>query len=63
MDGRFNHKAILLAGGYNKAHPLSITSSSVVTRESVRLPFLIDVLKDLDIFSCDVGNAYLNAMC
>jgi Reverse transcriptase (RNA-dependent DNA polymerase) len=43
--------------------PPSITYSSVVSRDSVRLTFLIAVLNDVDILSCDIGNAYLNAPC
>ena len=40
-----------------------ITYSSVVSRDSVRLAFLIEALNDLDIMSCDIGNTYLNAPC
>jgi hypothetical protein len=43
--------------------PASITYSSVVSRDSVQLAFLIAALNDLDILSCDIGNAYLNAPC
>jgi len=43
--------------------PSSITYSSVVSRESVKIAFLIAALNDLDIMSCDIGNAYLNAPC
>jgi Reverse transcriptase (RNA-dependent DNA polymerase) len=35
----------------------------VVSRDSVRLAFLIAALNDLDILYCDIGNAYLNAPC
>ena len=40
--------------------PNSLTYSSVVSRESVKLAFLIAALNGLDIMSCDIGNAYLN---
>ena len=43
--------------------PSSITYSSVVSRDSVRLAFLIAELNGLDIMTCDIGNAYLNAPC
>jgi hypothetical protein len=36
---------------------------SVVSRDSVRLAFLIAALNDLEIIACDVGNAYRNAPC
>jgi hypothetical protein len=39
------------------------TYSSVVSRDSVRLAFLIAALNGLDLQACDVGNAYLNAPC
>ena len=35
--------------------------SSVVSRESVCVGFLLAALTNLDIFVCDIGNAYLNA--
>ena len=63
MDGKFTCKARLVAGGHKAAPPSSITYSSVVTRETVRLAFIISGLNDLDICACDIGNAYLNAPC
>lgn len=41
----------------------SITYSSVVSRDSVRIALLFAALNDLSILSCDIGNAYLNAPC
>jgi hypothetical protein len=40
--------------------PSDMTFSSVVSRESVRIAFLIAALKNLEIQSADIGNAYLN---
>ena len=59
----FTRKARFVANGSKTEAPLSITYSSVVSRDSVRLAFLIAALNDLDIMSCDIGNAYLNAPC
>ena len=56
-------KARFVAGGHLTEPPASITYSSVVSRDSVRLAFLIAALNDLDVTACDVGNAYLNAPC
>ena len=56
-------KARFVAGGHMTEPPASITYSSVVSRDSVRLAFLIAALNDLEILACDVGNAYLNAPC
>ena len=41
--------------------PSSITYSSVVSRDSVRIAFLVAALNDLDVMSADIDNAYLNA--
>ena len=56
-------KARFVAGGHMTEPPASITYSSVVSRDSVRIAFLLAALNDLDILACDIGNAYLNAPC
>jgi hypothetical protein len=59
-------KACFVAGGHVTETPASsaIIYSSVVSRDSVRIAFLIAALNDdLNIVACDVGNAYLNAPC
>lgn len=57
----FTRKARLVAGGHLTEVPSNLTYSSVVSRESVRIMFLIAVLNDLQVLSADIGNAYLNA--
>jgi hypothetical protein len=57
----FTQKARFVAGGHVTEPPTSITYSSVVARDSIRIAFLISALNDLDILSADIGNAYLNA--
>jgi hypothetical protein len=59
----FSRKARFVAGGHMTEAPAALTYSSVVSRDSVRLAFLIAELNDLDVLACDVGNAYLNAPC
>lgn len=59
----FTRKARFVAGGHTTDTPGSITYSSVVSRDSVRLAFLIAGLNDLDVLAGDVTNAYLNAKC
>ena len=54
-------KARYVGGGHLTSVPASMTYSSVVSRDSVRIMFLIAALNDLDIKMCDIGNAYLNA--
>ena len=29
----------------------------------MRVAFLVAALNDLDFYACDIGNAYLNALC
>jgi hypothetical protein len=57
----FTRKARFMAGGHWTDAPDSITYSSVVMRDSVRMGFLLAALNDLDILAADVGNAYLQA--
>jgi len=53
-------KARFVAGGHMTDPPIESVYSSVVTRESVRIMFLIAALNDLDILGADVQNAYIN---
>jgi hypothetical protein len=54
-------KARYVAGGHLTDPPASMTYCSVVSRESVRIAFLLAALNDLDILAGDIQNAYLNA--
>jgi hypothetical protein len=54
-------KARFVAGGHQTDPPKDMVYSSVVSRDSVRLAFLLAALNDLKILSADVQNAYLNA--
>ena len=54
-------KARFVAGGHWTNPDPILNYSSVVTRESVRIAFLIAALNEIDIKSIDIGNAYLNA--
>jgi hypothetical protein len=59
----FTRKCRYVAGGHMTDPPASITYASVVSRESVRIAFLIAALNGLDIAAADIGNAYINAPC
>jgi hypothetical protein len=59
----FSRKARFVAGGHTTTAPSSMTYSSVVSRDSIRLAFTIAALNGIDIMSCDLENAYLNAPC
>jgi Reverse transcriptase (RNA-dependent DNA polymerase) len=56
-------KARYVAAGHTTETPKSLTYASVVTRESVRIGFLIAALNNLEIMAVDISNAYLNADC
>jgi Reverse transcriptase (RNA-dependent DNA polymerase) len=59
----FTRKARFVANRLTTDSPSAMTYLSVVSRDSIRMMFLVAVLKDLDGFACDIGNAYLNAWC
>ena len=59
----FTRKARFVAGGHLTDAPGSITYSSVVSRDSIRIAFLVAGLNDLELLAGDVTNAYLNAPC
>ena len=64
MDGKFTRKTRFVANGNETVDlPKHDCYASVVSRESVRIAFLYAALNDLDILSCDITNAYLNAPC
>ena len=54
-------KARYVPGGHLTDPPSSMTYASVVSRDSVRIAFLISALNDLDILAGDIQNAYLHA--
>ena len=62
MDRKFTRKAWFVANGNETVDlPKYDCYASAVSRESVRIAFLYAALNNLDILSCDITNAYLNA--
>lgn len=59
-DGR--HKARLVAGGHLTEAPTDSVYSSVVSLRGVRMVMFIAELNGLEIWSTDVGNAYLESL-
>jgi hypothetical protein len=57
----FTRKARYVAGGHMTDPPATLTYSSVVSRDSVRIAFMLAALNDVDLLAADIGNAYLNA--
>ena len=62
FDVKFDliRKTRYLAGGHLTSIPSSMTYSSIVSRESVRIAFLIAALKELEVWAADIQKAYLN---
>ena len=61
LDGSFTRKARFCANGSKTDVPKSLSYSSVVSRESVRIAFFLAGLNDVEILACDILGAYLNA--
>jgi hypothetical protein len=54
-------KARFVAGGHWTDPPSQVTYSTVVSRDSMRIDFLIAAINNIEILSADLGNAYLYA--
>ena len=63
MSENFRRKARLVADGHKTDPPASVTYSTVVSRDSIRICLMLAALNDLDVKCADVENAYLNAPC
>jgi hypothetical protein len=63
MGENFRRKARLVANGNETVAPATLTYSSVVSRDSVRIALTIASLNQLEILACDIQNAYLTADC
>ena len=59
----FCRKARFVAGGHTTEAPSTLTYSSVVSQDSVRIALLLAALNDVDLKSLDIQNAYLTADC
>ena len=63
MGGNFTRKALFVAGGDTTDLPASLNYSSVFYRDSVRVAFMLAALNDIDVFSANIDNVYLNTPC
>jgi hypothetical protein len=63
LGENFRRKARYVAGGHKTETPKTLTYSSVVSRDSVRIALVAAALNDLDILVCDIEGAYLTAKC
>jgi hypothetical protein len=63
MGKNFRRKARLVANGNETETPSTLTYSSVVSRDSVRIALLVASLDNLQLPSCNIQNVYLTADC
>ena len=63
MDRRFTRKACYVAGVHTTDPLFSITYSSIVSRDSIRIAFALAALNGVEIRAADISSAYLNAEC
>jgi hypothetical protein len=61
LGENFRRKARYCADGHKTGAPASVTYSTVVSRDSVRILLTIAALNELDVFGADVQNAFLTA--
>ena len=59
LDG--SRKARFVADGSRAELPSSITYSSVVSRDSIRILLVVAALNNLEVSCCDIQNAYISA--
>ena len=61
LGENFRRKARYCADGHKTGAPASVTYSTVVSRDSVRILLTVAALNELDILGADVQNAFLTA--
>ena len=61
LGENFRRKARYCADGHKTGAPASVTYSTVVSRDSVRILLTIAALNDLEVMGADVQNAFLTA--
>jgi len=59
----FDVKMGLVVGSHMTEPPASDTYSSVTSKESVRLAFLLSELNGINLVTVNITNAYVNAPC
>jgi hypothetical protein len=63
LGENFRRKARFVAGGHMTDPPNTLTYSSVVSRDSVRIALVLASLNGMLILTADIQNAYLHAKC
>ena len=60
MDVKFTRKASFFYIWHMADPYVSLTHYIIVSVYSVRISFTLAAINDIDIWECDIGNAYLN---
>ena len=63
MGENFRRKARMVTGGHKTEALNTLTYSSVVSRDSIRIALTLAALNGLDILGYDIQNAYLTVPC
>ena len=63
MSKVFRRKARVVSGGHITEEPASLTYSSIVSRDSVRIALMIADLNGLKVLACEIQNDFLTAKC
>jgi hypothetical protein len=63
LGKKFKRKARYVADGHKTDPPSTLTYASVVSRDSIRIFYLLTALNDLKVAACDIEGAYLTADC
>ena len=63
LGENFQPKSIMVSGGHTTNTPSSVTYSSVVLQDLVRIGIMVEVLNSLDLRADDIENSYLTAPC
>ena len=63
IGDNFHQKSRFVASRHTTETPASLTYSSVVSHDTIRIALTIATLNDLQVMSCDIQNAYLTAAC
>ena len=63
MGENFRCRARMVAGDHKTLTPPTLTYSSVVSRDSVRIALTLEALNGLKVQAADIQNSYLTSKC
>ena len=63
MDGNLTREERIVTGRHTTDPLASITYLRVISRDSVRITFMLATINYFDVYAANIGNTYLNAPC